>query len=143
MNLKTMTELIRMLDSWKEFGEKSDERGVELIGEDFYNRLCPWPIIIQNSVKGVFDPDDEIEDGAKRLDFMLNREIRCEDRAKGLLGIPENTESTDPDDYPFFIKLFSLYKLREIGKREFEERLGVKRETLEKLMKEYMKRVEI
>ena len=55
-------------------------------------------------------------------------------------GKYKGRKSLSPADFPEFGNLFNSYMMREIGKGEFAEKLGVSRPTLDKLLDDFTKK---
>ena len=55
-------------------------------------------------------------------------------------GKYKGRQSYSPNDFPEFGNLFNKYMMREIGKGEFAEKLGVSRPTLDKLLDDFTKK---
>lgn len=77
----------------------------------------------------------------RRNAFETKRENRLAGIRKAAAeGKYKGRKSLSIEDFPEFGNLFNLYMLREIGKGQFAERLGVSRPTLDKLLDDFTKR---
>lgn len=86
----------------------------------------------------MFKDNAQLEDWRDALTRLFTETMKYM-RANGEFEDEKDTKkaSSSPNGFPNFVDLYDQYMYREIGRHEFARELGVKVETLERLLKDY------